>query len=421
MEERTAPEHTGHPADDTPAAAPGALFLVYLAVFGGFCGQYIIAPILPPLARELDISEFQLGMVITTSAIMVVLGSTFWGRRSQTIGRKRVLVLTLLGGAAALLLFAVVAHLGLNHTVGGAVAFVMMLCTRGLVYGALLAAIPVTAQAYVADVTPDERSRVRGLSWVGAASGLAIVVGPLLGGLLGKASLLLSMYVAPAVLAFVAAIVWLRLPTESRHVDKPKAAKLSPFDRRLWPFLVPGFGLFLALGIMQITVGFLLQDRLDLAPGDAAQYTSWALLALGVPYLLAQAALVPKLGWPPLRLLRIGITLAGLGFLGVSLGAELISTMVSLAVLGLGLGMGLPGYMSGPTLLVGPDEQGGVAGIVGANNALTFVFGPLIGTGLYQLAPLAPFITTTLLLAALLLFVWLAPAIRPTAAHPNTR
>ncbi|WHT21549.1 MFS transporter [Crossiella sp. CA-258035] len=393
-------------------AAKVSLVPIYLAVFGVFTGQQILAPVLPPLARDLGLSEVQLGLVFSVAATMVVLASGFWGRQSESRGRKPVLLACMAAATAGLLIFAVIAQLGLAKALPVTAVFVLVLVFRSLFFGFAWAGVPVAAQSYVADVTEGERERVQGIAKTGAAQGLSLVLGPALGGLLAFGGLLVPMYAAPVIIAVFAVLVWLRLPREQRHADRPEPPKLSPFDNRLWPFLLTGFGLYLSLGVMQITVGFLLQDQLQLSSQDTATLAGAAMLCAGLPFLLTQAAAVPRLGWSPARLMRSGIPLAALGFLGVAVSSGLTLILLGLAVVGLGLGLAMPGCTAAPTLLVSRAEQSGVAGLVGATNALTFVVGPLIGATLYRLGPSLPYLSAATVLALLFVFVLLHPATR---------
>ncbi|MFC0623437.1 MFS transporter [Kribbella deserti] len=394
------------------------LVLVYLAVFGGYFGQQMIMPILPPLARELGLSEVQLGLVMTVAAAIVVLASPFWGRRSEALGRKPVIVTGLVGAIAGLAGFAVVTQLGLDGRWSLPVLFGLILVSRSLLFGGFMAAIPVSAQTYVVDVTSDEKARVRGLSLIGAVTGLALVLGPAIGGLLGRFGLLVPLYVAPAALVPLAIVVAWRLPAEPRHRDKPEVPRLRPFDGRIWPFLLIGFGLFLSLALMQMTIGFLLQDRLELSAEQTARTTGFALLCAGLPMLVMQAAVVPKLGWRPARMLRVGIPIAMTGFLLAVPDLGQWPIFLGVALTGIGYGLAVPGYTSAPTLLVDRNEQAGLAGLLGATTALTFVFGPVLGTSLYQLAPALPYLLAAALLAALLVFVLTHRALRAVAAVP---
>ncbi|MBP2473457.1 MFS family permease [Crossiella equi] len=398
------------PADVRPVS----LLPVYLAIFGVYTGQQILTPVLPPLARELGLTEVQLGVVFSVAAGLVVVSSSFWGRLTEVRGRKPVLVACMLGAALGLALFTALATVGLSGTLSTTAVFVLVLLFRSVLFGFAWAGVPVAAQSYVADVTTGEQERVRAISKIGAAQGLSLVLGPALGGLLAAGGLLLPMYVAPVVIVVFACLVWLRLPREQRHTERVRPPRLSPFDARLWPFLLTSFGLFLSLGVMQITVAFLLQDTLRLSPEETAALAGVAMLCAGLPFLLVQAAAVPKLGWAPARLLRTGVAVAALGFLGIVLGSGLAVILAGLALVGVGLGLAVPGCTAAPTLLVAANEQGAVAGLGSAANAATFVIGPLIGTALYRLGPVYPYLTAFGVLALLFVFTLLHPGIRAT-------
>lgn len=158
-----------------------------LAVFGLMAGRQLLNPILPPLAREFGFSELALGAVWAVGGAGVVLAGPFWGRRSARWGHRPVLLLSLAGAALGLLGFAVVAQAGLSGALAVPVLFTAVLLTRGVVFGLAWAATPVTAHSCIAGVTDGPAERVRGMPVFGAAQGLALAVGPALGGMLGLA------------------------------------------------------------------------------------------------------------------------------------------------------------------------------------------------------------------------------------------
>lgn len=80
--------------------------------------------------------------------------------------------------------------------------------------------------------------------------------------------------------------------------------------------------------------------------------------------------------------------------------------VVAMGVIGLGLGLVAPGFTAGASLAVGPDEQGAVGGLISACPAGGFVLGPLVGTSLYQLQPILPYLVAGLLMVPLTLYVW---------------
>ncbi|MGW8380598.1 MFS transporter [Streptomyces sp. ODS28] len=392
------------------------IMLVCLAVFGLMTGQQMVNPILAPLARELGFSELALGVVMFVGASGVVVAGSFWGRRAMAWGHRPVLLTSLIGATVGLLAFAVVAQIGLSGALPTAVAYALVILSRGLVFGLAWAATPVTAQSYVADMTTGEAERVRGMSIFSAAQGLGLAVGPAVGGLLSIGGLLPPMYVAPAILAVIAVLVALKVPKPEAHAKRPPMSKVSPFDRRMWPFLTIGFGLYLAMTIVLMTVGFLLQDRLGLGANETGTVTGMVTLAGAGMIVIVQVVAVPRLDWTSLRLMRVGALLMTLGMLVVAVAPSGLLIGVGVALLGAGLGFGMPGIMSAPSLLATPTEQASVAGLVSATVATTFMIGPLLGNGLYEVGQAAPYVFGTVMLAALLLFALLHPGVKQTAA-----
>lgn len=380
--------------------------MVCLAVFGLMAGQQMLNPILPPLAREFGFSELALGAVWAVGGAGVVLASPFWGRRGASWGHRPVLLISLAGAMIALLAFALVARLGLGGTLAVPVLFTLVLLTRGVVFGLAWAATPVTAQSYIADLTPGPAERVRGMSMFGAAQGLALAVGPALGGVLSLAGLTVPIYVAPVILAVIAVLVAIGLPKPPAREVRAPQVKVSPADRRMWPFLLIGFGLYLALAIVLMTVGFLVQDRLGLAAQDTSRVTSLVMLAGAGLIILVQVLAVPRLKWTPVRLIRVGAVVMTGGMLLVTVASGGLLLGAGVAVLGAGMGFATPGFMSAPTLLATREEQGAVAGLVGSASALAFMGGPLLGTGLYEISPTVPYAAGAVLLAGLAVFAF---------------
>ena len=383
----------------------GSVFLVYL-------GQMTLNPIIAPLAREVGLAEWQVGVTISTAAVMVVLTSQFWGRRSQSWGRKTVLLLAFALAVVSMLAFTAVAALGMRGLLAGATLFICFVLLRGVGFGTAIAAVPPSAQAYIADVTFDEATRTRGMAGVGAVQGVAMIGGAVVGGALAGFGLLVPIAVVPVLLCLGFVLIAVRLRREPRHQLIPQPARVSPFDRRVWPFLLAGFGMFTALGFMQVLIGFVIQDRLDLTAELTGLVAGGSLLAAGVGMVVAQTVIVPRSRWAPATLLRVGSATATVGFALLVPDLGLWPLIGSMLLIGLGLGTAMPGYTAGPSLLVRREEQGGLAGLIGATNGLTFVLAPTASTALYSVAPSLPLVAGVVIIALITVFV---------VAHPRFR
>jgi MFS family permease len=379
-------------------------------IFGGLLVVYMgftsVNPIFAPLARELGLSEVQAGFLISISALAFTLFSSPWGRRSEVWGRKPVFLVGLTGFGLGFALFGGVAQLGL----AGWFSLPLLVALLGLsrfCVGALTAAAPVAAQAYIADTTSGPE-RSAGIALLGAANGLGLIGGPVLAAALVGFGLLVPYYVTAAIAFLGALIVWWGLPTGKR-VSTPRAtvpAKVGLWDGRVWPFLLVGFLTLIALVTAQVTAGFYFQDKLGLTSEGAAQAVGFALFASGVAIVLTQAGIIRALKPAPVTLLRLGLPLTLASFVVMTLSPTLTLLIVAYALLGFGVGFILPGYISGASLAVGEHEQGAVAGLVGTAQGFGSVLGPLLGTTLYTFGITLPYIVVALLLLVLTGFVW---------------
>lgn len=384
-------------------------------VFVAMLGQMMLNPIIAPLARSLGLQEWQLGVTISTAAIMLVLTSRRWGRLSQSQGRKRVLVAALGLAVISLALFALLAWAGLSKTIVGVPLFLLFLLCRGVGFGIAITAILPTAQAYIADITTTEHERVKGLAQIGAIQGISMVAGSVLGGILAFWGLMTPLIAVPILLTCALVLTATRLRKEDRHelITDPRPVRV--LDPRVWPFLLAGFGLLTALGFIQVITGFLVQDRLGLIADMTGVVSGAALLAAGIGMIAAQAIIVPVTKWDPTTLLRVGSLIALVGFLALSVDLGITSILIGVLAIGLGIGLAMPGYSAGPSLFMHRDEQGGLAGLIGAMSGLSFVIAPTAGTALYGVNPLMPILVGAVMSALVLVFVLVHPRFRLAA------
>lgn len=392
----------------------GYIFLGLLVAYTGFTS---VNPVFGPLARELGLSEVQAGLIISLAALMLALFSPFWGRRSEVMGRKPVFVIGMVGFSVGFALFAFIAQLGLQAALAFPVLLTLLILTRALL-GIFFAATPTSAQAYIADTTSREE-RSAGIAVIGAASGLGLILGPALAGVLAGFGLVAPFYAASGLGFLAALVVWLGLPKVERPIRAETPPKLSPLDTRVWPFLLVGLIGYVCLVASQVTSGFYFLDRLQVAPERAAQLVGVALFVAGIAVALTQV-LVHALKWQPLTLIRLGVPLTLASFVVLTLAATFPLLMTAFALLGLGFGFLYPGFISGATLAVGDLEQGTVAGLTGLVTGIRAMIGPLFGTALYGVGINVPYMASAGLLLLLTVFVFVDPRLRRAAgASPS--
>lgn len=263
-----------------------------------------------------------------------------------------------------------------------------MLATRGVLFGAGLAALPVAALAVAGTTTTTEAERTKAVGLVGAAQGLSLVLGPAVGGALAVLSLLVPLYLAPVMTGLL--VVWILVatgkPAAAAAPRPPGADGVRPWQWHVLPLLATGFLMYLSLGLVQVIIGFLIADRLGLDPEATAGAVGIVQFAAGVVLIAVQGVLVPRLGWPAQLLLRTGAPIAC--------------------------------FTTAVTLVVAPHQQGSVAGLVSATTGATFVVGPVLGTTLYEVAPVAPILTALGAATVAWIVVLAVPMARPAAVSP---
>jgi MFS family permease len=173
------------------------MLFLFVAVFVDMIGYGIVVPLLPFYAREYATGALLVGLLGSLYAAMQFAGGPFLGGLSDRHGRRPVLLACLLGASLAYL------TLGLATSLA---ALVFAVALAGVAGGTL-----ATAQAYVADST-SAGDRTRGLGLIGAAFGLGLMAGPVLGGLLSLHSLSTPAFAASGLALANAAFGYLRLP-----------------------------------------------------------------------------------------------------------------------------------------------------------------------------------------------------------------
>ena len=371
----------------------GAMFSVYL-------GHSILAPVLPPLMRQLGLSELQGGLIMTGSSIMWVIFSPLWGRRSDVKGRKPIFMLGMAGCALGVTAFAIVMQAGLDKVIASATVTWLLLVGARMLTAGLFSAAGATSQAYIADVSSGQQ-RTSAMGILSAANGLGSIVGPALGVLVVGFGLAAPVFLSAITPLFGLLLVWRLLPAiRPRLQEGARAPRLRFLDARLLPLLIIGFCMMLALSVVQFTLGYLVQDRFGLDAGDTARLVGLAVMVSGAALLFAQTVLIQKLRLTPPWLMRLGMPLMLCSLLVLVGAADFAQIALSMVLLGLGIGMADPGFRSAVTFAVEPHEQGAAAGLASAIPGYGFIFGPALGTAMYGLNPLSPYLFAMLVVLA---------------------
>jgi len=380
----TTPSNT--PTDRrTPAVA---------ALFGGLlangAGHAFLLIVLPPLGRGLGFGDVRTGLLLSLSALLLVVAGPVWGHVCDRWGRRRVLVAGL--AAAALFPVAMAAILA-GHGAGRLsteAAFGLLLAAR-LVQSALSAGIMPAAQALLADVTSADR-RAGGMGMMGAAFGLGAILGGAFAWRMGGTDPVAALLAIAALIAAGTLAVWLRVGEPARKgATAAVPARGWPRLADIRPFLAITLCGLTAYSLLQQVTALRLQDAFGLTPVESVQ-RGGAILALTMAVMVATQGLAVRwLGWPPARLLRAGAGVAALAMTAAALAPSPALLMAAMAGLGGGLGLLLPGNLAALSLRTAPDAQARTAGLNGVGQGIGMAAGPLLGASLHQLSPAMPY------------------------------
>jgi MFS family permease len=389
-----------------------ALRLLFLCLVCTGIGQAMLFAILPPAAREIGLSEIQVSTIFVTSATIWVFVSPFWGRRSDFVGRRRIILIGLLGYALSMVLLATTIGLALDHRLPPLLVWPLLIASR-CVFALVGSGTGPASQAYVADRTT-AGERTAGVALVNAAFGLGQTLGPATGAAFAVVGLLAPIYFAAGLAVLSAAVIWFYLPEGEpvRRAREPGETALRFYDRRILPFLLLATSVQAVQATTAITLAFYLQDTLGLSADRTGQLAGVGFMALAGAGLLAQLVLVQRFRMTPSTMIHAGLPLSLAAFVLISLRPPFAVDVAALAMLGVGLGLVRPGNAAGASLAVGAAEQGAVAGMLGSIGVLGNVFGPLLGTSLYSLTPTAPYLLNAAIMAIGLTFSFAHPRLR---------
>jgi MFS family permease len=398
------------------------LFIVSLIAAAGNMG---LQSVLPAIGREFRLSDTLVAGAFAISALLWTFTSPFWARLSDTMGRKKVIIIGMAGFVLSMFGFGLAATSGIEGWLGPMIAFGLMATAR-TIYGVFGSAAPIASQAYVADRTgPD--SRTQAMALLASAQGLGTVIGPVLSPffILPLVGLAGPMYVF-ALFGLIVLVIVMRLLPSGDVVRIPSpSGRRSEVGKGLWrdprvrDFLLYGLLVTGAQAVNISVLGFHIIDEMAATGLDAraAQpFIGIAMFAGAIATLMVQWGLIPLLALRPRELMRWGAALALVGNVVSIVSPGYFGVVVGYAIVSMGVGFARPGFTAGSSLAVGPHEQGAVAGLMMSLAGLSFLGPPVVGVALYEFREFAPFLGNSLLLAGAVAMAWLSPVLKAVEA-----
>ena len=363
-----------------------SLLVLFLTVFIDLIGFGMVIPFLSYYAREYGASGIAVGGVVGIYSIMQFFFAPVWGRLSDRVGRRPVLLISLTASTAGYLLFAFSRSL-------------TVLFVSRIIAGAGGANIG-TAQAYIADSTSPE-NRAKGMGLIGAAFGLGFILGPPMSAFLAEIGTHRGLHgnllpgLVAAGLSFTAFLIALSVLAESKPPNLvPRSGVPPQFDKRIWREIVSNrllaslvaclFLTLLAVAGMEVSVTIHGRDRFGFTQRDMG----YLFFFMGVIVAGIQGGLIGKL------VKRIGekhviVTGAAAFVLGFALVPSIWRVPLLYAVaffIAIGQGLCYPALTSLVSKVAPENERGSLLGLAAAVGSLARFCGPLLSGFLYDLA-----------------------------------
>ncbi|MHB2148239.1 MFS transporter [Calditrichota bacterium LG25] len=370
------------------------LTIIFLVIFIDLLGFGIIIPIIPYYLEEFVTQPDQIGKVIasmiTVYSLMQFIFSPIWGRLSDRIGRRPILLMSLAGSAITHVIFA----LGGNLTV----LFVARILT-----GIFAATVP-TAMAYISDITPPE-DRAKGMGIVGAAFGLGFILGPALGGIVsGFAGHRVPLLMAAGFSMTAFTFAYLKLK-ETVDTKNPVVRDYQRFNlKNLYRALHhPNLGiLFLIFFIVSTSFAnfeTIFALYLERAFGYKAHHAGYFFAMIGVISATTQGLFIGRLAkrFGEKRLITTATLILGVAFILFPFVHVLAFFLIIVAAIAFSFGMHNPSVTALISKNAARTEQGGILGINQSFSSLGRVIGPLwAGYFFDKFGPEIPFVSAGL-------------------------
>ena len=382
---------------------PSGIWILSLGLLCVGAGQSVVFITIPPLVRDLGLTEIQIGSIFASSALAWMFLSPYWGKLSDKIGRKRVVIIGLFGFAVSLILFSLAISLGREGVLHGTILFTILIAAR-LINGMFGSATRPAAGAWVADITnPEERSRA--FARLDSGFSMGRIFGPAIAGFL-----LLVSYTAPFYLFASMALIVILLITKQKAykgnsdiTDTNTSIKAT--SKEVWPFLVVSAAFGICNAALVQTSSFYFQDVITSGAENyiALASVGFMLSALGI--LTGQLLVADRMQTSPGSLIRLGSLFLCVSLVGIGFSSSLSQVYIALYFYGMGGGMLGPGISSSLSLSVGKDNQGAASGFLGMVIPVGHVISPLLAMPLYMVLPSAPYFLGAIIMLVAMIFI----------------
>lgn len=373
-----------------------SLLIVWLTVFIDLIGFGIVVPLVPVFTKRFDASSLTIAIVLACFSAMQFIFAPIWGKISDRIGRRPVMLISTAGATISYIVFAIGS--GLQDTTAALVTLGIARAFAGAFGGNI-----TVAQACIADITPPEqRSKKMGL--IGMAFGLGFIFGPAIGGISLKQFGITGPGWVAATFCAANFLLALAILPESRQPSSEPVADRPHFSQWKHTLATPGIGLLVAVfffstlcfSCFEVTLAYLVCQNFGLNIKDdatTATVATYLFVFCGLISAFVQGGMigriVKKLGEPRVIALALFLTAASLALLPFIRGGGLLSWGIlgkpeglawwallgALALLSIGSSLTRPPLFGLLSNLTAANEQGANIGVAQGAGSLARIIG----------------------------------------------
>jgi MFS family permease len=371
--------------------------IIFLTVLIDLIGFGLLLPLIPVYCKNFGATGWEIGAIVASYSAMQFLFSSVWGRLSDRVGRRPVLLSSTACACLSYVIFAIGSHFT------GSTALLIILASR--IFAGICGANITVAQAYIADITPPEQRSAR-MGLVGMAFGLGFVLGPPLGGLSSqKFGISAPGWVAASLCAINFIWAFARLG-ESWKPSAHYETQRPHFEHWMHVLRMPRLNLLVAIFFLatfcfacfETTIGLLIIQKFNIDTKKALGTVSWTILYCGLVAAVSQGGVRPmvkRLGEP--RLIAVSLFLAAIGLALIPFVNGWPAFLLVLAVFAIGSNMTRPPVFGMISILTPAHEQGATMGVAQGAGSLARILGPVFATGVFVFHPSVPYLVCAVL------------------------
>jgi MFS family permease len=372
-------------SEQLPSSYSNSSTWLKIGLFAVGLGQSFAFVLVPPLARDLGLSEVQTSTIFAISAVAWAMTSATWGRASDNFGRRNIAMIGLTGYAISLIALITPLLLAKHGLMDLLLLFPLLIAGR-LINGLLGSATRPAAFAFVADNSLPSK-RTKKFARLESSFLAGTVLGPLLGGFLFLFNEALPFYLFSS-LAIVSAIgLYMNMPNTTKIKSaNENLTKISFLEKSIFPFLVlASLYSFCQASLLQ-SIGFYVSDSFTNYT-DLPLLISMSFALLSISTIISQYFFTDFFELNNYKLLILGSFIMILSYIQAAFATSIALFYFAIILNGIGSGMVRPANASALSLSQSPDNQGSAAGYLGSVIPIGHMLTPIIAMPIYQYNP----------------------------------